>query len=411
MGSDNTKKNQILDYYFFQKEIKKLICGIYVKENEKFKKGYIVSSYFLQDWKSNMNYNSLNDYLDTYNIEAYNKDTQISIINSYLTNNKIKLGIIPYKNTFILHSARFLSQDCFPNMVNDTFFKELKKYKILLEEEKYIFKKSMFIIILEKYISIKIFLYLKEFEKLINLTFIFNDLKSFESKCNYFEKKNSNEIMDFLLTINIINLPKYVQYDKKSKEVEFIIYNEEEYINFKKNNYIQNKSIEKDNLIKSEKYNSFKDGIKPTYKINFNLKNEISFRGLENVGATCYMNATLQCLANIKPITSYLLDENKYIYLYDNVEYCLLTMEYIQVLIGLYCNESRTGSYCPKNFKNIISEYNPLFKGIQANDSKDLIIFLLEIINKELVAIHNKKVKEKLKIILIMKKKMNLMLK
>jgi ubiquitin C-terminal hydrolase len=55
-----------------------------------------------------------------------------------------------------------------------------------------------------------------------------------------------------------------------------------------------------------------------------------------------------------------------------------MTMEYIQVLISLYCNKSRTGSYCPKNFKNIISEYNPLFKGIQANDSKDLIIFLLE---------------------------------
>ena len=149
-----------------------------------------------------MNYNSLNDYLESYNIEAFNKDTQISIINRYLTNNKIKLGIIPYKNTFILHSARFLSQDCFPNIVNDTFFNELKKYKILLEEEKYIFKKSMFIIILEKYRSIKLFIYLKEFEKLFNLTFIFNYKNTFESKCNFFEKKNSNEIMDFLLTIN-----------------------------------------------------------------------------------------------------------------------------------------------------------------------------------------------------------------
>jgi len=34
---------------------------------------------------------------------------------------------------------------------------------------------------------------------------------------------------------------------------------------------------------------------------------------------------------------------------------------------------------------------NPLFKGVQANDSKDLIIFLLEVMNNELVKINNKK--------------------
>ena len=57
------------------------------------------------------------------------------------------------------------------------------------------------------------------------------------------------------------------------------------------------------------------------------------------MGATCYMNATLQCLANIKPITNYFLDPNNYsyLYVYENKKYCLLTLNYIQVLIGLYC--------------------------------------------------------------------------
>ena len=40
--------------------------------------------------------------------------------------------------------------------------------------------------------------------------------------------------------------------------------------------------------------------------------------------------------------------------------------------------------YPPENFKKIISEMNPLFKGIAANDPKDLIIFLLQTIHKEL---------------------------
>jgi ubiquitin C-terminal hydrolase len=66
-------------------------------------------------------------------------------------------------------------------------------------------------------------------------------------------------------------------------------------------------------------------------------------------------------------------------------------LQYIQVLIGLFCNESQKGSYSPDEFKKTISELNPLFQGVQANDSKDLVIFLLEAMNNELVKIHNKK--------------------
>jgi ubiquitin C-terminal hydrolase len=40
--------------------------------------------------------------------------------------------------------------------------------------------------------------------------------------------------------------------------------------------------------------------------------------------------------------------------------------------------------YSPTNFKNIISEMNPLFKGIAANDPKDLVLFLLQTMHKEL---------------------------
>ena len=103
------------------------------------------------------------------------------------------------------------------------------------------------------------------------------------------------------------------------------------------------------------------------------------------------MNATLQCLANIKPITDYLLEENNYILLSKNADICKLTLKYTQVLLGLFCNESTTGSYCPNDFKQTISDLNPLFRGVKANDSKDLIIFILEILNSELVKIQKRK--------------------
>ena len=103
------------------------------------------------------------------------------------------------------------------------------------------------------------------------------------------------------------------------------------------------------------------------------------------------MNATLQCLANIRPVTESLLKPNKYQEIYNNPDLCRLTLEYCQVLIGLFCNNSNIGSYRPEEFKATIGELNSLFQGVQANDSKDLIIFLLETINMELVKLRNKK--------------------
>ena len=103
------------------------------------------------------------------------------------------------------------------------------------------------------------------------------------------------------------------------------------------------------------------------------------------------MNATLQNIAKIKHITDYLFNANKYTEIYDNVALCPLTLPYCQVFIDLFCDKSNKGSYSPKLFKTVIGEMNPLFQGVQANYSKDLIIFLLKVLNSELTKLHNKK--------------------
>jgi ubiquitin carboxyl-terminal hydrolase 8 len=105
--------------------------------------------------------------------------------------------------------------------------------------------------------------------------------------------------------------------------------------------------------------------------------------GLENVGATCYMNATLQCLANIKQLTEYFIkDENTQKILSNPIKY-KLSNSYLEVLNNLWLN-LRIKSYAPNDFKTLISDMNPLFAGIQANDSKDLVLFLLETMHNEL---------------------------
>ena len=100
--------------------------------------------------------------------------------------------------------------------------------------------------------------------------------------------------------------------------------------------------------------------------------------GLNNIGATCYMNSTLQCLSNTKPLTNYFQksykeDRNK-----------IMANEYHKLILYLWERKNNNKAYSPTSFKEVLSKENPLFAGIAANDSKDLVNFLLERFHQEL---------------------------
>ena len=122
--------------------------------------------------------------------------------------------------------------------------------------------------------------------------------------------------------------------------------------------------------------------------------------GLDNVGATCYMNATLQCLYHVKELSENIINDDT---IKDKLKLTFCYKNLIEELAG--CKEKKKyllrrqdfsedkymkDSVKPLKFKNLISEMNPIFKGFQANDSKDLILFLLETMDKELTLRNNK---------------------
>ena len=122
------------------------------------------------------------------------------------------------------------------------------------------------------------------------------------------------------------------------------------------------------------------------------------------------MNATLQCLSQIKQLTDYFKYHDyvnvvisKYKSL-PNQKPCL-TKSYKNLIENLwpsnnpnlldYKNTFQNNNntyYAPYDFKNKISTMNPLFQGAQANDAKDLVNFIIMTLHEELNKIDKKNI-------------------
>ena len=122
------------------------------------------------------------------------------------------------------------------------------------------------------------------------------------------------------------------------------------------------------------------------YQKSFNSPTLI---GLNNIGATCFMNSTLQCLSQTKKLTKYFLNEkNKERIINNNIANknkndLQLSPVYLELIKKLW-DENGPKSFSPNEFMNTIEIMNPLFKTGQAGDAKDFIIFILEQLHKEL---------------------------
>ena len=214
----------------------------------------------------------------------------------------------------------------------------------------------------------------------------------FERKNIYLQSTKNNNILVYYFdnSVNKEYIIKYIfQYNNSTNSYEQMkkieqIGGIEEYINFLKLDLSQNeqKIIENGENIIGE-------------FINVDIKDEIltisSFKeppliGLVNIGATCYMNATLQCFANIDTLTNYFLTNKNN---FKDIKKYDLVNEYLKLInnlwnIKIFSIDSNNRYYEPNDFKKRLGEKNPIFSGVSANDSKDLIMFIIEELHKEL---------------------------
>ena len=217
-----------------------------------------------------------------------------------------------------------------------------------------------------------------------------NKLKEIKNKL---DNKN-NEIEEFKIKLNekenkIVTLNNSINVEKEKLQNE---------------NKKLIESIEENTKLKNEfnqKYaqiNIINESLKRKNEENENIIKELEkfipiTVGLDNIGATCYMNATLQSLSSVKELMGYCVKKE---FNSSETKTKEMSYEFCNVIKNLWDIKNHGKSYAPYSFKETLSKKNPMFAGVAANDSKDLINFLLEVLHQELNAGSNENFNTKL---------------
>ncbi len=105
--------------------------------------------------------------------------------------------------------------------------------------------------------------------------------------------------------------------------------------------------------------------------------------GLQNLGATCFMNSTLQLFSNITELKDYLYNKDYMSDLEKIQSKGNITKSLGFVIENLWSSNSYY-SFAPSQFKSIIGYYNPKFLRNEPNDSRELIQYIIDSLHEEL---------------------------
>jgi len=113
--------------------------------------------------------------------------------------------------------------------------------------------------------------------------------------------------------------------------------------------------------------------------------------GLQNLGNTCFMNSSLQCLLSVPPIVDHVLS-SRYAGEINSNNPLGMQGKVAEAFAGLvrlvWGNKAR--SIEPRGFKDTIGQFAPQFNGFQQHDSQELLNFLLDGLHEDLNRIVSK---------------------
>ena len=326
---------------------------------------YLISKIFINKWKEHIGYNKFcslninrnlndNDYVTFKAGHPENKSELIPLDNSSLYNNEGKVDPL---SEFII-----INKNC--HKVFEESKKNIPGNKI--KEKSYALKFLKDKIILRISDNIRI-VYFKNDNNDEEIIVIFKEQKNKEKILSDIENSNFKE----WLRNRYIHMDGPDEYQFKEKGCTIKIINKNLKLKLEKENKIINQAIlnNQNNINQDPNQNPHVKDIIFPHKA-----------GLVNVCHSGYLNATIECLSNIKKLTSGLLMA----YGSYDVGTQPLCTSYSSLLYELF--HTKGTNINPSLFKEIIGKLNPLFTGNQGGDAKDLIFFMIETLHKELLS-------------------------
>ena len=368
----------------------------------------IINRYWIENFiNSFINIENINqNNLDIFNDYKLLIPTNISNNDIYITSEIFLISLFPFFNE--LENKRDLFNDYILYLHNGNG-------AIIIENEIYIFET------LENDVNQrKNFLKIENpnlfLEDMINGHFELDDINLTKLKSNAINNENQNNNINnnIIMNENNINQNENILFNKNQMNA----YEQEQNIQNSVNPNIFNNNIINnfDNYNNINNYNNpINNNIYNSYNLNFqnniynnnlinnnnqnnnliNLNNNIipqqqitldKFKatiGLANIGATCYINSIIQCLAHCIELSEDILSWYLYHPDKDKQSRCI-SYSYADVLYNLFFPKDNQTYYSPNDFREIVALIGPLFEEHKANDSKDIFQFLIEKIHEEL---------------------------